>query len=146
VPTVDHKLTVDSEPFRRMFERIRSHVERHQVAYSVSLAGITCFIMKGRCASFPRSLVDVGLPSGATIIRPLAFFSSQKIQMNTVAVIARDGRGHPGYIVQCKETGDIFLSQGGGAVWAGVSDRHMSRHLNGALPDVNGFTFERFTV
>jgi hypothetical protein len=131
-----------------MFDKIKAHVGRHKTVYflgaGITVAGITCFIMRGRLAG-----LGYAGPDTATKIvfeRPLFLFSNRNKVINVVAVTARDGRGHPGYLVVCEETGDIFLSQIGAAVWAGVSDAIMSLHIRGKLPDVNGLHFKRLSA
>ena len=130
-----------------MIDKVKSHISRHKVAYSfgsgVAFAGITCIIMRGRGASLGVCRAGgTGLHSGSVFVRPLFLFSNHN-KINVVAVVLRDGRGHPGYPVMCKETGDLFLSQTGAARWAGISDWYMSQHLRGNLPHVQGWTFER---
>lgn len=66
--------------------------------------------------------------------------------INIVTVVHRDGRGHPGYIVQCLETGEIFLSQGDAANAAGVSPTTMGKHLNGHTDHIYGQHFVRLTA
>jgi hypothetical protein len=126
-----------------VIDKVKSHISRHKVAYSfgsgIAFAGITCIIMRGRHAGILRVPEE---PLKAVFVRPLFLFSNHN-KINVVAVVLRDGRGHPGYPVICKETGDLFLSQTGAARWAGISDWYMSQHLRGNLPHVQGWTFER---
>ena len=118
-------------------EKVRAHIERNKNRYYagsiVVVAGITCYIMRGRTV--------VGSAASEVNIRPLAFFSKQ----NVVTVIEREGRGHPGYLVKCLETGDIFRTQGDAARTLGVDKSTMSRHIQGIYPNVNDLHFERIT-
>ncbi|HEY1247418.1 MAG TPA: hypothetical protein VGE97_00380, partial [Nitrososphaera sp.] len=120
-------------------EEVKAHVKKHQVAYSFGagavVAGFTCLIMRGAYAGIQR------VPGGSDTIhvKPLAFFSRQ----NVTTVIEREGRGHPGYIIQCLETGKIFRSQIEAAANMNVYPSLMSGHLNGKFPDVHGYHFER---
>ena len=126
-----------------LFDEIKAHISRHKTAYTIGViigvAGITYLIMKGRTTSFLRSL------DGPDVVtnRPFTFFSNRT---NIVTVIAREGRGHPGYLIQCKETGDIFSSQAGAASWIGTSTANMSQHISGRFPDVYGLHFERIAA
>ena len=113
------------------------------VWFGAFFAGITRSILRGSHLSLQSGLSEVGIHRVPTVVRPLFLFSNHNKVLNVVAVIAREGRGHPGYPVMCKETGDIFLSQTGAAVWAGTSAANMSSHILGKFPDVNGWTFER---
>jgi hypothetical protein len=101
----------------------------------ISIAGITCVIMRGSDAGIHR------VPE-AIAIRPLSIFSRQ----NVVTVIERDGRGHPGYLVQCVETGQIFPSQDAAARSVGAYPSILSSHLQGKHPDVYGFHFKRMVA
>jgi len=65
---------------------------------------------------------------------------------NLVTVIEREGRGHPGYVVRCLETNEIFTSQGKAAECLGLRETMLSGHLNGKFPDVDGLHFERINV
>ena len=126
-----------------MRDRIKAHFQRNKTRYyvgsTIGVAAITLVIMRGRHASFLRSLDG----QDVVTMRPLTFFSNRT---NIVTVIAREGRGHPGYLVRCKETGDIFSSQSGAASWAGTSAVNMSQHLSGRFPDVYGLHFERIAA
>lgn len=123
-------------------DQLKAHVGRHKVAYSfgagVAVAGITCLIVRGRYAGFLRS--PDGLETVA--IRPFSFFSRQTV----VTVLVREGRGHPGYPVMCRETGKAWMTQGEAAKSAGTSAVNMSQHLNGRFPDVFGLHYERVAV
>ena len=125
------------------FEKIKAHVKRRQAIYSfcggIVIAGITCGIMKGRYADFLRSSDRTAM---TVFVRPFAFLSKQTI----VNVIHREGRGHPGYMVLCRETGDVFSSQAEAAAEIGTSAQNMSSHLNGRFSDVYGLHFERLSV
>jgi|KBSMisStaDraftv2_1062788.scaffolds.fasta_scaffold27891_6 hypothetical protein len=120
-----------------MIDQVKAHISRNRERYItgsvVVVAGITCYIVRGRTvAGFAASEVN---------IRPFAFFSKQ----NVVTVIEREGRGHPGYLVKCLETGDIFRTQGDAARALGVDGKTMTRHILGDLPHVNDLHFERLS-
>jgi hypothetical protein len=123
-------------------ESVKEHFRKYRIAYIsggvVTFAGITWVIMRGRHAGV------LSVPDGleTVTVRPLSFFSKQSV----VTVIEREGRGHPGYLVQCKETGDIFLSQAEAARNAGTSAANMSSHLTGKFPDIYGLHYERIGV
>ena len=80
--------------------------------------------------------------SEAIAIRPLSFFSTQ----NVVTVIEREGRGHPGYLVRCLETGRVFPSQDAAARSIGAYPSILSSHLQGKHSDVFGLHFERIAA
>lgn len=61
---------------------------------------------------------------------------------NAISTIL-ERRGHPGYIVRCTETGEVFASQNRCAEMMGVSANSLSKHLNGQAEHVNNLHFER---
>lgn len=52
-------------------------------------------------------------------------------------------RGHPGNVIKCNETGELFASQGRAATLLGLSKSNISKHLNGLQPNVDGMTFTK---
>lgn len=61
--------------------------------------------------------------------------------INTVTTnLAR--RGHPGNIVKCLETGEVFASQNRAAEALGLSKSAVSDQLRGIINDAKGYTFE----
>lgn len=126
---------------------VKEHIKRHKVAYScgvtaVVTAGITCLIMKGRHAEL---LSGSDTAENSVFVRPFNLFSN-RCNVNVVNVLEREGRGHPGYIVRCLETGTEFFSQKKAASNENVSDAIMSLHLRGKIDDINGYHFERLQV
>ena len=132
-------------------EDIRNHFQKNKNAYmagaaGILFAGITCRIMKGSYpdvlrvseSSVPRVLDG---PAKVTVT-PLSLFSN-RMTNNIVTVIEREGRGHPGYLVRCLETNEIFTSQYEAARQLGVWPSIVSGHLNGKLADVAGKHLER---
>lgn len=63
---------------------------------------------------------------------------SQNLEQTTVLV----RRGHPGNVVKCVETGELFASQNRAASALGIDAAGLSRHLQGKNPHVGGLTFE----
>ena len=129
--------------FPPVFDPIKAHIGRHKVAYSfgtgVAIAGITCVIMRGRYAGVLR------VPDGSEriTIRPFTFLSNRT---NIITLIGRETQGPPSWVVRCKETGDIFISQLDAARTMNLSPSNLSSHLNGKYSDVSGFHFERICL
>lgn len=123
-------------------EKIKEHFRENKAIYIsgglgiIAGAGFTCIIMRGRHAGIQ------GVPDGRDTVtmRPFNFLSPIN---NVTTVIEREGRGHPGYIVRCIETGEYFLSQNEAAKKIGTYPSLISGHLQGKFPDVDGFHFER---
>lgn len=129
-------------------ENIKEHVKKHKVKYAcgataVVSVGFTCLIMRGRYEVARGGTYGPETIDTSVTMRPLAFLSQQH---NTVEVIARDGRGHPGYIVHCLDTDQFFSSQRMAALYHGISETILSKHLNGKLPDAEGIQFERLQI
>jgi len=99
--------------------------------------------MKGRHAEMQSVSDRTELQRGSVFVRPLNFLSRNN---NVVSVVEREGRGHPGYIVRCIETGDMFLSQKEVAKAYNCPDSILSMHLRGKIPDFAGHHFERVGI
>lgn len=141
MPTVEHKIVLDN-----VFKNVKSHFERHKVAYSlgagVAIAGITCLIMRG--SRLRGGLGISGLRGGPSNTASLIFKNKQTI--NVVTVLDREGRGHPGWPVRNLETKRIFFSQKEAADAIGVTESLMSAHVQGKFPDIDGLHFERVSL
>ena len=66
--------------------------------------------------------------------------------LNNVSYISANRQGPPSWVVRCIETGKIFTSQHLTALEMDLPENELSRHLNGALDHVRGFTFERICM
>lgn len=58
---------------------------------------------------------------------------------NVETVLIR--RGHPGNVIRCNETGELFASQNRAAQVMNVDPSRLSRHLNGLIDNAGGYTF-----
>ena len=139
VKLVNDKDAPQEEPVEETIDlaKIKNHFIRNAPAY-VILAGFTYHIMRGRHAVVGNAASD---GSETITVRPLSFFSKQT--NNVIAVIEREGRGHPGYITRCIETNKDFPTQGKAANAYGINRTVMSRHVNGLIDNANGLHFER---
>ncbi len=50
-------------------------------------------------------------------------------------------RGHPGNLILCNETGEVFASQARAAAAMNIWPSNLSSHLNGKNDSVGGYTF-----
>ena len=129
---------MDNQPDKPgKFDKLKDHVARHKVAYSfaagVVVTSVTLIVFK-RC-------VNSHTMGSATNTTFFSFLSPQTATTNTyVTDLTR--RGHPGKIIRCKETGELFASIHRGADMMGVNRGNLSSHLAGRLPSVGGHTFE----
>ena len=127
-------------------EDIRSHFERNKTAYmagaaGVTLAGFTFLIMRGRYEALaPGGAYGPEAADTLVTMRPLSFLSSQS---NVVKVVNRSGHGRPGYLIRSLDTDEFFSSQREAATIFGISEKLLSNHLNGKLPNAEGYKFER---
>jgi hypothetical protein len=84
--------------------------------------------------------IGIGVLITLAIRRPV---SIAPVFNNTNTVITDlSRRGHPGKIIRCKETGEVFASIHRGADAMGINRGNLSSHVNGNLPRVGGYTFE----
>ena len=58
-------------------------------------------------------------------------------------VVKNYNNGHPGFAVQCVETGDAWASQTRAAEALGIDRAKLGEHLNGLREHVNGLHFVR---
>lgn len=128
-------------------EKIKAHVIKHKTVYvsvavGVASAGITCLIMRGRHAD----MLSVSDGPEKVTVRPFSFNFFAKESGNIVTAIHRDGRGNPGYITRCLETGQLFTTQGEAARAFELSPSILSDHLSGKIENAGGFHFERLGV
>lgn len=154
-------------------DRVKEHWNKHKTVYlcgvtGIVAAGITALIMRSNTARgavgesgargaltntaimreshaglidrIQRGLQDHRVHGFSLFLKsPI----SNSFNQTVVSVVERESRGHPGYIVTCKETLENFLSQDKAALSEGVSAKIMSLHLHGKLDDINGHHFER---
>jgi hypothetical protein len=152
-------------------EKIINHVKEHKVEYI--LGGITLgsaiftgikmrdrHAVVGNAASDGPDVATMRSPSGKAHINGhtdsgkahinghtiFSFMGKNSNNKSIVNVIEREGRGHPGYIVRCLENEIGYLSQKLACDDLDINYKHMSDHLNGRRPDINGLHFERIKV
>jgi hypothetical protein len=116
--------------------RIKEHVQRHKTAYligaGVAIAGLTYLVTR-------KTIIGQGNVS----VRALNLLSNKP---NIITVIESGRQGPPSWVVRCLETDEVFTSQRGAAILKGITETHISKHLNGALENAGGFHFERICM
>ena len=114
------------------FEPIKTHFKKHKEAYIV---GSACLLIGAATAVLivTRKGVDV------TVAQKGVFVNSP-ITNTVVTILER--RGHPGNVIRCIETGEVFASQQRAAELLGLSAGNLSQHLSGKYAHVSGLTFE----
>lgn len=133
-----------------MKQKLQAHWNEYRLFYigtgvGLALAGITYGIVKhknGKSTYWAHSPME-SPPTGH-----IGFiFSDSTISDSTfVNVLERDGRGHPGYLTRCLETGLTYPSQKSAAAAFGFDKTHMSDHLHGRLENLGGYHFERICM
>ena len=113
-------------------DKIKKHFRDHKEAYitgGVCLvigAAVTYLVVKGHA--------DAELDESVKILNRI------NGDHNTIVTIL-ERRGHPGNMILCNETGEVFASQNRAAELLGLSATSLSRHLRGDNPHAGGFTF-----
>lgn len=116
--------------FREVPKRVKEHVKEHKEAY---VAGTACLVA-GAVA---------GLVARVQLIQVVdAMNVKYKSPTSTQIINMLDRRGHPGYVVQNKETGQPFQSLNQACEMDGINRGDLYRHLKGELPHVKGHTYE----
>lgn len=131
-----------------IINKAKKHLSDHKDAYLVLgtaavVAGFTVVIMRRNYSVVPR-VTDADMQSVSARTFSFSFF--MKDSGNAVTTVHTGARGHPGFVIRCLETGQLFPSQNSAAKafdgWASV----LSGHLSGKLSDFQGFHFERVFV
>lgn len=128
-----------------MIEKVKEHIKEHKLAYSCAatgfaVAGITFLITRG------ISSQHIGRGTSVTANRGISVVADRSVVTSNVSFISSRRQGAPSWVVRCKETGQIFTSQRSTALEMGLSESELSKHLNGLLDHVRGFTFERICI
>ena len=127
-------------------DEVKSHFEKYKFVYlaggiGVSVASFTYLMMRGRYEALaPGGAYGPETADTLVTMRPLSFLSSQS---NVVKVVNRSGHGRPGYLIRSLDTDEFFSSQREAATIFGISEKLLSNHLNGKLPNAEGYRFER---
>lgn len=125
--------SVELEPIveETTLTRIKAHVKRHQVAYSVGgivvIAGVSYY---------------VGTRMGSSrTLSPSIFGINNK--MNQKVIVEAGRQGPPSWIIYWVEADREFDSQRELARLLGLSETHISKLLNGKRNPVDGLTLVR---
>ena len=115
---------------KERIERAKKHLKDNKKIYLIGAGGLVVGVV-------------VGFVSSGKAIQIVDSFNIKYKSPTTNTVIAElVRRGHPGNLIRCVETGEVFASQQRAAEVLDVNPGNLSRHLNGKLASVNGKTFE----
>ena len=127
---------------------LKDHLKRHKVAYTAGIiAGFTLLIMRDNLSG--KAHLNGHTDSGKAHLNghtALSFIGDNSNNNSIVNVFEREGRGHPGYMIQDKLTGLVYKSQKEACDILDINYKHMSDHLNGRKEDILGRHFERVTL
>jgi hypothetical protein len=87
--------------------------------------------------------IGIGIGAAIAVIvirRPVSI--APVFNNNNTVITDLSRRGHPGYIVRCKETGEVFASINRTSDLMNLNYGNLVSHLKGRLPAVGGYTFE----
>jgi hypothetical protein len=115
---------------RENYEKVKTHIRENKRTY-LAVGGtvvVTVLITK-------RPVVTQVAKNTALVV--------WKPTNTNIAITNVTRRGHPGNIVRCIETGEVFASQNRAADAMRLSRSVLSQHLNGLQPAVSGLTFEK---
>jgi len=93
-------------------------------------------------------LVGAGCLAAGYFLRPQvvnvvdAFNIKYKSPTNNIVVTNVIRRGHPGNIIRCIDTGEVFASQRRAAQALGIHPYELYKHLSGQLDTAGGHIFE----
>jgi hypothetical protein len=145
--------------FKEKLEKIKTHVAEHKEAYIVGALGIggmvvsavfTTTIMRGRYSNALGVLEPGALGVSGEQVKvqthPLIFSLFMKDSGNAITTIETGRRGHPGFVTEIIETGEIFPSHNATAKHLGVYPSLISDNIKGKNPDVDGLHFRHIPV
>ena len=112
-----------------MLDRVKIHLQENKKVYIVGGAALVVGAIGGA----------VYMGGGVQIVDSFKLLN-WKSPHSSMTVLIR--RGHPGNIIKCLETGELFASQNRAAAVNGLSASNLSQHLNGKQDAVSGLHFE----
>jgi hypothetical protein len=129
-----------------MKDKIKKHVKKYKVVYScaatgIVVAGITSVIMRRNIMS-----QHIGRGISVTANRGISVVADRSAVTNSVSFISSRRQGAPSWVIRCVETGRIFTSQLSASTEMQLPASEISKHLNGVMDNVRGYTFERICM
>lgn len=106
-------------------QKVKSHLKKHKGKYIAGGIGLGVGIVIAKGSGRVANIIGVNINSPIT----------------TQVHLTR--RGHPGNIIKCNETGELFASQNRAAQLMGINPGTLSSHLKGKMSNAGGYTFEK---
>lgn len=114
------------------FVKAKQHIQDHKNIYLAAGGGLVVgAVLRGHSLPTANIKTLTVLPWKSTV--------THNITQTTTLI----RRGHPGNMIRCRETGEIFASQARAADVMGINAGNLSAHLSGRNPHISGFTFEK---
>lgn len=111
---------------------VETHLKENKKVY---IAGLTCFVIGGFSAFLATR-------DGVQVVDSMKLIHVQYKSPNVVNVeMIRPGP--KAFVLQCKETQQVWPSLRAAAKDLGLNPSELSRHLSGAVDSVQGKTFEK---
>lgn len=115
-------------------DKVKKHLSDHRSLYigigiGVGLGVVSTLVFAGRQS--PEVVVET---KNTALV-------NYKSPVTNVITTVLERRGHPGNMLRCNETGELFASQNRAADLMGINKRDLSQHLHGVTDSVRGYTF-----
>lgn len=124
---------------KRHFDKYKFAYLAGGVASIAGIAGIAYLVTGGVSVPNVDREISVVAKNGIAV-------QGKNVVMRNVSVIAANRQGPPSWVIRCKETGDIFTSQGAAAGAMNISPTAISQQLNDLREHAQGFHFERICL
>jgi len=115
---------------------VKAHIQRNQKAYITGGVCLAIGVLGTLAAAKNNSTTVISSIEGN---RNNFVGTAEHV---TVVVAELERRGHPGNVVRCLETGEVFASQRRAAEMLGVNPGEISKQLRGLTDKAGGYTFE----
>ncbi|HMR72606.1 MAG TPA: helix-turn-helix domain-containing protein [Candidatus Saccharibacteria bacterium] len=136
VETFEHELegcSDDPSVIRRAVEHIKRNKKVYIFGAIALVGGLVLGTYLGRTSAGQKA-----------VAKTIQILSWKPVAHTTlIQEIHLERRGHPGNIVKCLETGEVFASQNRAADVFGIPKSTLSKHLDGLSDHARGFHFER---
>lgn len=123
-------------------KRIVDHVRRHKVKYIIGGACLIIGGLIGRHVSVQRHEIMKSL--GNTVVNNTENImrKTENIVENNINIVNLLGRnGHPGNVIYCNETKQVFKSHREACRELGIDNRDLWAYIKRLKPTARGFTF-----
>lgn len=122
--------------------KIKDHLKRNKKLYfglgiGVVIGGVGVYV--GTTKIRVNVTEEAQSSLNYTDVKPLVNVNSP-ITVNNITELVR--RGHPGNVIKCLETGEVFASQNRASELLGINKDNLSKHLRGLRDDIGGLHFE----